>query len=473
MKNERQSLKRVLGRVEVFALSMGTMVGWGWVMLSVQWIDSAGVWGAILAFLIAGAMCILVGLTYAELTSTFPLAGGELAFSYRGMGYLGSWITGWMISFAYIGVAAWEGIAISTAFEYLVSPVKAGFLWTIAGYSVYFSWAVVGMAGAIVLTLLNLIGVKPVAVFQMLVVLMMLVIGVLFILGGFAFGDVKNLTPSFTDVRGIEVVLLMAPSMYIGFDMVAKSAEEIIMPLKDIAKVLTLSIVAATIWYILTILATGLCAPADFRATALVPAADSAAYAFGSPAMGKVLIVGGICCIISSWNGFIVGASRILFAMGRAKMLPEIFGWVHPKYQTPMASILFVGLICMLSPLLGKNALVWLVHTASFGTVATYLMISLSFLRIRKKEPDLHRRYKVKYGRVIGTAAMFSSGFLLFWYTPFSPGMLNWSHEWGLVLGWICLGIALLSFSEGRQSITSRERELLIFGEEYARETVN
>lgn len=473
MRNERQSLKRVLGRVEVFALAVGTMIGWGWVMLSVQWIDSAGVLGAIIAFLIAGTMCILVGLTYAELTSAFPLAGGELAFSYRGMGYLGSWVTGWTISFAYIGVAAWEGIAISTAFEYLISPAKAGFLWNIAGYSVYFSWSVVGIIGAIVLTLLNLIGVKPVAVFQMLVVLMMLAIGVLFILGGFAFGTVENLIPVTTDIRGIEIVLLMAPSMYIGFDMVAKSAEEIIMPLKEIGKVLTLSIVAATIWYILVILASGLCAPPSFRETALVPAADSAAYAFSSPAMGKVMIVGGICCIISSWNGFIVGASRILFAMGRAKMLPPVFGWVHPKYQTPMTSILFVGFICMLSPLLGKNALLWLVHTASLGTVAAYLMISLSFLRIRKKEPDLHRRYKIKYGKIVGTGAALASGFFLFWYMPVSPGILNWSHEWGLVLGWICLGMILLFFSRGRQSVSPQERELLIFGEEYARENVN
>ncbi|HML38814.1 MAG TPA: amino acid permease, partial [Bacillota bacterium] len=86
MKNERYRLKRSLGRVEVFALAFGTMIGWGWIILPSQWIDYAGVLGAVIAFLIGGFLCILVGLTYAELTSAFPLAGGELAFSYRGLG---------------------------------------------------------------------------------------------------------------------------------------------------------------------------------------------------------------------------------------------------------------------------------------------------------------------------------------------------------------------------------------------------
>ena len=75
--------------------------------------------------------------------------------------------------------------------------------------------------------------------------------------------------------------------------------------------------------------------------------------------------------------------------MGRAKMLPRFFGWVHPKYQTPVFSILFVGLICGLAPLFGETVLVWLLDTAAFSTVIVYLLISISFLLIRKKEPEL------------------------------------------------------------------------------------
>ena len=473
MRNERHRLKRTLGRVEVFALAFGTMVGWAWIRLPSQWIDYAGVLGAVAAFFIGGLMCILVGLTYAELTSAFPLAGGELAFSYRGMGYLGSWITGWTISFAYIGVAAWEGIALSTALDYMLPIKNFGYLWNVAGFDVYFSWSLIGTIGAVILTLLNIIGVKPVAVCQILLVMIMLITGMIFIFGSFAFGSPENMTPVITDVKGIGMVLLMTPSMYIGFDMVSKSAEEMNMPLKDIAKVLFVSIVAACAWYILMIIGTGLSAPTAYRQQVLIPTADSAAYAFQSPIMAKVMIVGGICGIVTSWNGFIVGASRIIFAMGRAKMLPSFFGWVHPKYQTPVISIIFVGLICCFSPLLGANALIWLIDTAAFGTVIVYLLITISFLRIRKKEPQLTRRYTLKRGRMLGMTAMIISAFFLFWYTPFSPIALKWPHEWALVFAWIIIGVVLLILSkiaDRKKKVTDAEREMLMFGEEYARE---
>lgn len=475
MKNERYRLKRALGRVEVFALAFGTMIGWGWIRLPGKWIADAGVLGAVIAIFIGGLMCILVGLTYAELTSVFPLAGGELAFSYRGLGYLGSWITGWTISFAYIGIASYEAIALSSSLHYILPLSKAGYLWSVAGFDVYFSWSFIGIIGAVTLTLLNMIGVKPVAVFQILLVMVMVITGIIFILGGLAFGNPEHMTPLITNANGIGMVLLVAPSMYLGFDMISKSAEEMNMPVGSIARVLILSIVGAGIWYILMIIGTALSAPPSFRQGALVPTADTAAYAFESPIMAKVMIAGGICGVITSWNGFIVGASRILFAMGRSKMLPGFFGWVHPKYQTPVFSILFVGLICCLSPLFGEAALVWLLDAAAFATVIVYLLISVSFLRIRKKEPGLRRIYYIKKGRTVGTGAAIIAIFFLFWYTPFSPNALQWPYEWALVLAWIAIGIFFSSISKisvGKKRITKAERELLMFGEEYAREAI-
>jgi amino acid transporter len=95
MKNtERQTLKRTMNNWDVLALAFGTMVGWGWIMLAGQWVALAGIAGAIVAFVVGAVLCIFVGLTYAELTPALPLAGGELAFSYRGLGYIPSWVTG-------------------------------------------------------------------------------------------------------------------------------------------------------------------------------------------------------------------------------------------------------------------------------------------------------------------------------------------------------------------------------------------
>jgi len=473
MKKKRQELKKVLGRTEIFALSFGTMVGWGWLVFTSNWIGSAGVLGAIISFLITGLMCVFVGLTYAELTSAFPLAGGEVAFSYRAMGYFGSWFTGWTLTFAYIGVAAWEGIALSTAFHYLIPLPRIGYLWTIAGYDVYLSWSIIGIVGAVILTSLNLFGVKPAAIIQIMLVMVMIMVGIIFALGGVTFGSTENIEPLFTNFKGIGIVILMAPSMFIGFDVVAKSAEEMSMPIKYIARVLILSIIFAMVWYILMILATAMSAPQKFLSHSSVPAAESAALAYHSGLFAKMVIVGGICGILTSWNGFIVGASRILFAMGRAKMLPFIFGRVNPKSQAPSAAIVFVGLLCCLSPLLGEKALVWLVDASAFGTVIAYLMVSVSFLILRRREPDLQRPYTVRNGTFIGCIAVVSELFFLYWYTPLSSGGLIWPYEWGLILSWAAVGIFLIGVHYSlnyKETTNDADREILIFGEEYARE---
>lgn len=475
MKNKRYRLNRVLGSVEIFALAFGTMVGWGWISLPGSWIANAGVLGAVIAIAIGGFMCIFVGLTYAELTSVFPLAGGELAFSYRGMGYFGSWITGWTISLAYIGIASYESIAFSSAFHYMFPLSKTGYLWSVAGFDVFFSWSAIGMIGAFTLTLLNIIGVKPVAVFQILLLMVMVMTGIIFVLGGLIFGKPEHMTPVITNVHGIGMVLLVAPSMYLGFDMISKSAEEMDMPVGSVARVLILSIVGAGAWYIFMIIGAALSAPPSFRNGAVVTVADIAAYAFELPLMAKVMIAGGLCGVITSWNGFIVGASRILFAMGRAKMLPGFFGWVHPKYQTPVFSILFVGLISCLAPLFGETVLAWLLDTTALSTVIVYLLISISFLLIRKKEPELKRHYYIKKSKSVGAGAVITAIFFLFWYTPFSPNALKWPYEWAIVLVWVTIGVffSMISKISGRKKrLTKAERELFIFGEEYARESI-
>ena len=113
------------------------------VSLSGTWVSQGGVVGASTAFVLGAILCVFVGLTYAELTPMLPYAGGELVFSYRAMGYHASWFTGWMITFAYLGVAAWEGPALATAFDYLFDIPRYGYLFTIADFPVYISWLII------------------------------------------------------------------------------------------------------------------------------------------------------------------------------------------------------------------------------------------------------------------------------------------------------------------------------------------
>ncbi len=476
---DRKELQKSLNMKDVLALAFGTMIGWGWIMLAGSWVGSGGTMGAILAFALGGVMAIFVGLTYAELTPALPLSGGELVFSYRAMGYNASWFTGWMITLAYLGVAAWEGPALANALGFLFGELlpECGKLYEIQGSEVTGIFLIIGCAGAIVMTILNYRGAKASAIFQTTATIAMAIGGVAFFICGTATGDLENLKPMFTDGQGFVAVILAVPAMFVGFDVIPQAAEEMNIPLGKIGKVMIIAIVMAATWYIIMILGTAISTPGDVlegynNDPSAVPVANCFAYAMGSPVFGKLMIIAAMCGILTSWNGFIVGASRVIFSMARAHMLPKIFEKVHPRYGSPTAAILLVGIVTVLSPLLGKSALSWFVNAAAFGTVVAYFMVSLSYLVLRKKEPELERPFKVKTaGIFVGVMAVLVVLFMISLYLPiYSPTPLQ-PIEWCLVGGWLVLGIILFIANKfgANGKVSEAEVEFQMFGEEYKR----
>jgi APA family basic amino acid/polyamine antiporter len=429
-----------------------------------------GVIGALIAFFIGAVLCILVGLTYAELTAALPLAGGELVFAYRAMGDGTARFVGWVASFTYIGVAAWEGIAIATALDYMFPIPKLGYLWDVAGYSVYASWAAIGSIGALILILINHLGAHPSAIFQVMTTSFVVLVGLIFILGGITFGSPDYSTPTFTNLNGIIIVFLTIPSMFVGFDVIPQSAEEMNLPLRQIGRALIISIIMAALWYFLIIIGMSLSAPPEIRNSGVIPAADAMIYCYGSDFMGIIIILAGICGIMTSWNGFILGSTRIIFAMGRAKMLPPVFGKLHNKYKTPTGALILVGSICMLAPLLGKNALLWFVNASAFGSIIIYLMVAIAFLILRKRESELKRPFKIKHPRLLGIIVIVLCISFLFLYIISSSSIIKWPNEWLFISIWIFIGLIFTVITKKYyKDVSKEEREMLIFGEEYAR----
>lgn len=128
---------RVLGQRDVIALAFGAMIGFGWVPLVGTWLTEAGSLGAILAFLIGGTVVVFVGLTYSELVSAMPKAGGEHNYAWRALGPVGAFAASWAIALGYVSVTDFEAVALPTTMEYLLPEgYRAGFLWTIADYDV-------------------------------------------------------------------------------------------------------------------------------------------------------------------------------------------------------------------------------------------------------------------------------------------------------------------------------------------------
>ena len=438
-----KGFERVLDKREVLALAFGAMIGWGWVVLAGGWVQSAGAAGAMIAFAIGGFAVVLIGLTYAELASAMPLTGGEHVYSHRAFGMTGSFICTWAIILGYVSVVAFEAVALPTVIEHLFPNYKVIRLWSVAGSDVYLSWALVGSLGAVAMTWINIIGIKTCALLQKVVTLLILLVGVMLVTGALFNGEGANMEPLFVGGGvGILAVLIMTPFMFVGFDVIPQAAEEIDLPYDQIGKVLILSVVMAVFWYVFVILAVALALSPEETAASGLPTADAMSAVFGGTWAGKLLVIAGIGGIVTSWNAFLVGGSRAVYAMAHARMLPAFLGRLHPVHRTPVNAILMIGALSVIAPFFGRSTLVWLVDAGGLGIIVAYAMVAASFLALRRNEPDMPRPFRVRHGVWVGRAALALAIGIALLYLPFSPAALIWPYEWAIAGGWAALGLA-------------------------------
>jgi amino acid transporter len=202
----------------------------------------------------------------------------------------------------------------------------------------------------------------------------------------------------------------------------------------------------AIVWYALIIFGVGLLASDSAMLEAEVPTATAMGMIYGG--IGETtLLLTGLAGIITSWNALIVGASRAVYALANAGMLPPALGKLHSKYRTPANAILLIGALSIISPFFGRPALVWLVNAGGLGIVVAYIFVAASFLVLRQKEPELERPYKVPFGSATGITALILSIGLVFLYLPGSPSALIWPQEWGIIIFWIVLGALLYALA--------------------------
>lgn len=234
---QKQQMAKTMSQSDVLFLSIGAMLGWGWVVLSGDWILTAGFLGSVIAFIIGGVLVIFIGLTYAELSSAIPETGGGLVFVQRAFGMKAAFVSAWGVLFGYVSVITFEAVALPTVIDYVIPTQHAGFLWNIGGWDVYFTWVLIGSGGALFLTALNYIGAKPAAIFQSVFTVAIILTGFL-LLGGATFnGDFANLEPMFQGgVGGLMAVLVMIPFLFVGFDVIPQVAAEINAPKKSLGE---------------------------------------------------------------------------------------------------------------------------------------------------------------------------------------------------------------------------------------------
>lgn len=447
-------LNKNLNTLDVLSVAFGAMIGWGWVVSSGQWIMAGGVLGTVIGFFIGGLMIYFVGLTYAELTTAMPKSGGVQNFCYAAFGPIGAFVSTWALILSYVGVVCFEAVSFPTIIQYIFPGFLKGYLYTIKGFDIYATWLIVAVATASLIVYINIKGTKKAAKLQNVLTCIIAGVGLVLVAGSAFTGHSENIsnqafvgTSSLSVIENIAKVAIMTPFFLFGFDVIPQATEEINMPLKRLGRMMILSIAMAVGFYAMVVLAIGYVMDSAQMSVSMKGAglvtADAMAIAFSSSTMAKVLILGGLCGIITSWNSFLIGGSRVMFAMAKSRMIPKSFAKLHPKYKTPVVALSLLGITSIIAPLFGRVMLVWIVDAANFACCLAYCLVAMSFVVLRTKRATMVRPYKVTHGHYVGMMAILMSGIMAAMYLiPGTACTLVW-QEWIIVGCWTLLGVFL------------------------------
>ena len=296
------------------------------------------------------------------------------------------------------------------------------------------------------------IGNKAAAVLQKVLTITIAVVGIILVVVSTLRGNPSNMkgqilvgSDCFSVFKNILSVAVVAPFFLFGFDVIPQAAEEIKVPLNKLGRLMILSIAMAVGFYGLVVLSVGYGLNSFEVAESIsgsgLVAADAMAKLFNSQVMAKVLIVGGLCGIVTSWNSFIIGGSRALMAMADSYLIPHFFSKTHPKYKTPYVALIGIGILSIVSLFFGRVMLTWISDSASFACCVSYCMVSIAFVRLRKIEPDLKRPFKVRNHRLVGFLAVTLSGFMGVAYLVPGTGCTLTAQEFAISGGWAVIGM--------------------------------
>lgn len=460
--------KRSLGSLEIFFIGFGAMIGFGWVTLTSGWLSDAGSLGAVMAFVIGTGIMALVGLVYSELVSAMPLAGGEHNYLLRGFGPHLAFIGSWGIVGGYVWVVAFEAVAIPRTIAYIIPQVNSIPLWTVAGFEVHLVWALIGVVTAILLTALNIRGIKQASFFQTSVILFVIVMALALVALSLLEGERGNMEPLFTGGgAGIIAVLVVVPFMFVGFDVIPQSAEEVKIEPRKIGRLVVFSVIMAGLFYAAILLTTSSALPAAEMADFDLATADAMGVLAGNEFWANVVVAGGLAGLLTSWNAFLIGASRLIWAMANSGMLPTWFAKLHPKHKTPVNALLFIGGLSVIAPFFGEQMMVWLVDSGSPSIVITYILVSIVFLILRKREPNMERPMRIgghktnTLGTAVGVAAVVLTIGLLALYLPGMPAGLDVPTYVMFGLWWLLGLIFLVRIPRGVKPGVNAEEDLV------------
>lgn len=476
---ERQQLSKTFKPSWIWAIALGSGIGWGAYVAPVDWMAKAGPLGTIIGFAIGAVLMMIIAVSYGFLIKSFPVSGGEFAYSYVGFGRNHAYICGWFLVLGYMSIIALNASALALLGKYVIPSVAAQvFMYEIAGWEVYLTEVLIASLALIVFAYLNIKGAQLSGRAQFIFCIIMIAGVLLLFIGALfhpstSFENVQPLfNPEISSLAAVLAIVAIAPWAYVGFDNVPQAAEEFKFSPQKAFSLIIIALIFAGVVYCLMILTTALGAPwQDLVAQSpLWGTGDVVTSLFGGFGL-FVLVIAVLMGIFTGLNGFYISASRLLFAMGRAQILPKAFAKLHPKYNTPHVGVIFACIFCLIAPWFGRQALLWIVDMASIGvTIAYFYTCAVAYKFFRWSEADqraTHPNAIVAPGKKVLSLLGAISGlcFLGLLLIPGSPAALGVPSLIALLV-WIALGI-LFYLYRGRayRAISKENLDYYIIGD--------
>jgi APA family basic amino acid/polyamine antiporter len=463
-------LRKDLSAWDLTVFGIGVIIGTGiFVLTGIAAATKAGP-AISLSFVFAGVACALAALCYAEFASTVPVAGSAYTFSYASLGELVAWIIGWDLVLEFtLGAAA---VSVGWA-QYFASvfPIPE----SISGEG-----SVNLAAGAIVLVLtaVMVLGVKLSSRFNAVMVTIKLAVVLLFIAAGAvkiksanwdpfipppgeapqAANAVETGSPLIQALFGIEPLAFgwlgigfgaaIVFFAFIGFDVVATTAEETRRPQRDLPVGILGSLAICTLLYVVvSLVLTGIVRYTELNSAA--PMAD-ALEAVGYEWISDLVSLGALAGLTTVVLILMMGQSRVLFAMSRDRLLPGWLSSVHPRYGTPWVISLITGVVvAVIATFVPLSTLADMVN---IGTLFAFVLVSLGVIVLRRTRPDLPRAFRTPAVPLVPILAVLACLFLML-----NLGTLTW---WRFLV-WMALGLVvyfLYSYRSSRLAAAERDR---------------
>jgi len=421
----RPHLLRELGVSQACAIVVGTIIGSGIFLVPAEMMQAVGSAKLVyLVWLVGGLLSFFGALTYAELGAMKPQAGGEYVYVRDAYGPLAGFLYAW----------TWFLIAKPAS----IATITTGLVRILGTFSIFgfFTNRIVGpvtygqlvaIAAAVLISLLNYIGIKKAGEFQLIFTILKIGIILAIVFIGFSYSGgswshfAENYTGAKGGIAGFMAALVAALWAYDGWNDLNMVSEEIRDPERNIPIALIVGVATVGALYMLVNAAVQFVLPANAIAASPRPASDAIGLVLG-PAGAAIVSAAMAVSMLVTLNGTTMSGARVPFAVARDGYFFSALAEVHPRYHTPSVAIIVQAVLSIILLLLGGSFRQFF-SLAIFAEWLFYMIASSTVFVFRRRDPQARRPYRVWGYPIVPTLFVVASALLL--YYTFTDNLRN------------------------------------------------